>query len=149
MAQKLNFDDGVLELEVNNNGILRFNASDFNVYQRLCTLSKELPILEEKYRSSMEAEKTAEALEFAEKRLDCAKEIDAEIKRKLAFVFGEQNDFDLLFNGCNLMAFGKNGERVITNFLDAILPYLEEGVKKHAMGSAAEAIAQAKKRRGE
>lgn len=145
MATKLILDDGVLELEINDNGILRFNPSDFNLYQRFCALVKGLPEIEKQYIKEVEApSENASKLELAGRELDRAKKIDAEVKARLSNVFGPQNDFDQLMGGVNLMAFGRNGERVITNLLNALHPYLEDGVNKHMKGAAAKAVAEAK-----
>lgn len=153
MAEKLIFDDGILRLDVNGNGLLCFNPSDFNVYQRFCALVKELPKLEEQYRTEVEQipEDAAECeiIELAGRELDRAKEIDAAIKQKLSGVFGANNDFDQLLSGVNLMAFGSNGERIITNLLNALTPYLEEGVKKHMKDAAADAVEEAKLNRAQ
>lgn len=148
MEQKLTFDDGILRLDVNGNGLLCFNPSDFNVYQRFCALLKELPVLEEQYRTEVEQipedASEGEIIELAGKELDRAKEIDTAIKQKLSGVFGANNDFDKLLGGVNLMAFGSNGERIITNLLNALAPYLENGVKKHMQDAAADAVQEAK-----
>ena len=42
--KKLKVDTGVTELEINENGILRFNASDLNIYNRFCALVQVLPV---------------------------------------------------------------------------------------------------------
>lgn len=151
MAEKLKFDDGVKRLDVNGNGLLCFNPSDPNVYQRLCTLLRELPELEKQYHVQVEMPdgeiSDAEVIALGGEILGRAREIDAGIKKKLAWVFGPENDFDKLLDGVNLMAFGGNGERVITNFVNAIKPYLEDGLRQHRQGAAAEAVAAAKKNR--
>lgn len=153
MEQKLIFDDGILRLDVNGNGLLCFNPTDFNVYQRFCALLKELPAMEEQYKTEVEQipEDAAdgEIIELAGKELDRAKEIDAAIKRKLSGVFGSDNDFDQLLGGVNLMALGRNGDRIITNLLNALTPYLEDGVKKHMDDAAAEAVEEAKLNRAQ
>lgn len=153
MVEKLIFDDGIKRIDINGNGLLCFNPSDFNVYQRFCALIKELPGLEAQYKA--EVEQTTEGateenmVELAGKELDRAKEIDATIKRKLSGVFGGDNDFDQLLGGVNLMAFGGNGERIITNLLNALAPYLEAGIKKHMKDTAADAVAEAKQNRAQ
>lgn len=148
MAKKLVLDDGIIELEINDNGVLRFNPSDFNLYQRFCKLVQELPGLEKKYMDGVkEVPDDGESIALAGAELDRAMEIDAEIKSRLSAVFGGGNDFDALLGGVNLMAYGKNGERVITNLLEALTPYLEEGARKHMKGEAADAVAEAKENR--
>lgn len=154
MNEKLVFDDGLVHLDVNGNGVLSFAPSDFNLYQRFCSFLKELPAIEEQYKSGVEDIKAApenaseaEQLEAAGKVLDKAREIDLTIKKKLGAVFGGTNDFDQLLGGVNLMSWAGNGERVITNFLNAITPYLDKGVKKYMQAAAAGAVETAKKNR--
>lgn len=153
MTEKLIFDDGVKRIDVNGNGLLCFNPGDLNVYQRLCSLLRELPDLEEKYKIHVEdpEDDTApgEAVALVGSALDHAREIDAELKRRLSWVFGSTNDFDKLLGGVNLMSPAGNGQRVITNFLAAITPYLEEGIRKHAKDAAAEAVAKAQQERAQ
>ena len=147
MATKLMLDDGVLELDINGRGLLRFNPSDFNLYERFCRLAKELPEIEKQYVAEVEEQGEADGLELAGRELARAKEIDADIKRRLSDVFGKENDFDQMMGGVNLMAFGKNGERVITNLLNALTPYLTDGINSHMQGAAAKAVAEAKAER--
>ena len=147
MATKLMLDDGVLELDINGRGLLRFNPSDFNLYERFCRLAKELPEIEKQYVAEVEEQGEADGLELAGRELTRAKEFDADIKRRLSDVFGKENDFDQLMGGVNLMAFGRNGERVITNLLNALTPYLTDGINSHMQGAAAKAVAEAKAER--
>lgn len=149
MATKLMLDDGILELDINGRGLLRFNPSDFNLYQRFCALAKDLPEIEKQYVAEVETAQSddADTLELVGRELVHAKEIDADIKRRLSDVFGKENDFDQLLGGVNLMAFGRNGERVITNLLNALNPYLTEGINNHMKGAAAKAVAEAKAER--
>ena len=147
MATKLMLDDGILELDINGRGLLRFNPSDFNLYERFCRLAKELPEIEKQYVAEVEEQGEADGLELAGRELARAKEIDADIKRRLSDVFGKENDFDQMMGGVNLMAFGKNGERVITNLLNALTPYLTDGINSHMQGAAAKAVAEAKAER--
>lgn len=145
--KKLTFDDGLVRLNINDNGILTFAPSDMNLYQRFMAFSRELPTLEEQYHTDIELPDgggKAEEIALTGQLLEKAKEIDADIKRRLSDVFGPGNDFDQLLGGVNLMSFANNGERVITNFLRAITPYVEDGVKKYAKAEAAGAVAEAK-----
>ncbi len=132
-TQNLIFDDGLLRLNINDNGLLVFNPTDMNVYERFIALARELPELEKQYAADVEnPSEEGDDMELVGKELTRAKEIDALIKRRLNEVFGGENDFDKLVGGVNLMAFGSNGERVITNLLNCLTPYIEEGVKKHS-----------------
>lgn len=134
-TQKLIIDDGLVRLDINGNGVLKFNPSDFNVYERFYALTKELPEIEKKYAAEVETlpegTENEQAMALAGRELARAKEIDKEVKTKLSAVFGTGNDFDQLLGGVNIMAFGSNGERIITNLLNALLPYVENGIKQH------------------
>lgn len=150
-TEKLVIDDGLVRLDINGNGVLKFNPSDFNVYERFFTLSKELPEIEKKYAAEVEripesaGEDDVKALVGRE--LTKAKEIDAEVKAKLSAVFGPGNDFDALLGGVNIMAYGSNGERIITNLLNALVPYVESGIKKYANNEVSAAHLNREKRR--
>lgn len=150
-TRSLLFDDGLLRLDVNGNGLLTFNPSDFNVYQRFFGLLKELPELEKRYVSQVE-QPTGESaedgsLELAGRELDRAHELDREVKDRLGTVFGPGNDFDALLGGVNVMAMGNNGERVITNLLNALAPYIEEGAERQMRDAAREARVNREQRR--
>jgi hypothetical protein len=143
--EKLIFDDGLLRLDVNGNGILMFNPSDLNLYHRFTELPKKMVELENNYKKlATVISEDANEEETISSALGQLRQIDVAVKKELGRVFGEQNDFDALFAGVNLMSVAKNGERVITNFLNAISPYIEKGVSKYAKDSAAMAVAQAK-----
>lgn len=150
---KLTFDDGRVRLDINGNGMLVFNPSDFNVYERFYALIDELPQLEKQYAAEVEIpdedtkDEQSVAVALAGRELIRAKEIDALIKSKLSHVFGSENDFDKLLGGVNIMAFGSNGERIITNFLNAIIPYIESGLSKHTGDEVAAAHANREQRR--
>lgn len=145
MAEKLTLDDGVLELEINENGILRFNPSDPNVYRRFLAVARELPELEMRYKREIESGAESEnETARTEKALEQMRTFDADIKGRLAEVFGRENDFETLLGGVNLMAVGCNGERVVTNLLRALTPYLESGIERYREGKAASAVAEAK-----
>ena len=151
--QKLHFDDGLLRLEINDNGLLTFNPSDFNVYQRFAKLLKDLPELEKRYIAEVEADSgdvepsEGQAVELAGRELDRAHEMDSEIKRRLGEVFGPGNDFDALLGGVNVMALGNNGERVISNLLNALAPYIEDGANRQMESAAREAKLNRERRR--
>lgn len=150
MAEKLTVDLGQIELEINGRGTLRFNPSDFNLYRRFCDLVEELPAIEERYRAQVEdAEGEVDPVRLAGSELERARALDAELKAKLSAVFGGGQDFDKLLDGVNLMAWGKNGQRVAANLLGALTPYLEEGVQRHMQEEAGRAVAHAEARRAE
>lgn len=143
--EKLIFDDGLLRLDVNGNGLLIFNPSDLNLYHRFTELPKKMVELENNYKKlATVISADASEQDAVTSALGQLRQIDMDVKKELARVFGEQNDFDALFAGVNIMSVAKNGERIITNFLNAITSYIEKGVSKYAKDSAAVAVAQAK-----
>lgn len=148
MNNKLNIDDGVLRLEINGNGVLAFNPSDPNVYHRFMSLAHDLPKLQAEYQKR-EASGATDEMSAASEALSTLHEMDVDLKKRLSEVFGKENDFDVLLGGASLMAFGANGERVITNLLNALHPYMEEGLKRHMNAKAKDAVAQAERRRAE
>lgn len=137
--QKLNFDNGMQRFQVNGNAVLEFNPSDMNVYSRFLDAADKIGKIEEglvsKGKSISEADGEAVIRLMAE--------ADAEVKKILRSIFGEQNDFDKIFGGVNVMAVATNGERVITNFMVAITPIVEEGAKSYAKAKAAAVAGQA------
>ena len=44
--EKLNFDSGIREFEINGGGVLRFNPSDPNVYARLVEAGEKIQAVE-------------------------------------------------------------------------------------------------------
>jgi hypothetical protein len=136
--EKLIFDDGVIRLNVNGNGILAFNPSDFNLYERFYSFSDEVLKIEKEYAEIEDSQDDSD-MERLGKGLNRMAEIDAKVKEKLNHVFGGENDFSKIFGGINLMSFGINGERIITNFLNAITPYIERGVANYT-GKEVEAV---------
>lgn len=152
--EKLTLDDGIIELDVNGNGLLRFNPTDPNVYQRFLAVAKELPELERRYVAEVEqAERPEDEMARAEDVLERMRAFDADVKGRLGEVFGRENDFDVLLGGVNLMAVGHNGERVVTNLLSALAPYIEEGIERyrreHAEAAVAEAVLNRAQRRAQ
>lgn len=121
--EKLIFDGGLREYELGR-GVLRFNPLDPNVYERFAEATKKLVDLE------ADMVKDAQAAEnnglTALRKL---READKKAKDILNYVFGGDNDFDYMLSGVNVMAVASNGERVITNLLEALTPILEKGAE--------------------
>ena len=129
---KLNIDTGVEEFEINGGeaaggGILRFNPSDPNVYNRFFEARDE----------------TASDEDKAAAFLKVLREYDIKIKSLLSEVFGQENDFDRILGGVNLAAAATNGERVVTNLLAALTPIIEAGAKRGIEDKASSAVAKA------
>ena len=148
--EKLIFDTGVKEYKINGSGILRFNPSDPNVYARFLDAMEKIQMVEKKL-----VDKTAE-IEYAGDQeqsgaavLRMMAEADREIKEILAQVFGAGNDFDKILGGVNLLAVAGNGERVITNLLQALQPIMVSGAESCAKQQVDGAVAQAKQNRAQ
>ena len=88
-------------------------------------------------------------LERARTVLEEMNAIDRELCARLAETFGPGNDLQQVLGDESLMGFGCNGERIITNLLNALTPYIEQGVRLHMKDEAAAAVAQAKQNRAQ
>ena len=135
---KLTFDSGIKEYEVNGRSVLRFNPSDPNVYGRFLDAVEKIKAIEDEMvkngRKSTDGESVVRVMVSADKN----------VKEVLQNVFGKQNDFDSIFDGVNIMAVASNGERVITNFMSAIEPIISEGAEKCAKQKVNEAVKAAR-----
>ena len=126
--KQLTIDTGVQEFEINGSGVLRFNPSDPNVYNRFFAAETTLTELD------AEAQKRMEQIEadFPDDNqrvgaeLAVLAEYDRKIKEVLNGVFGAGNDFDEILHGVNLAAVAGNGRRVVTNLLDALTPIIRK-----------------------
>ena len=139
--RELNFDSGIVEYRVNGKATLSFNRSDPNLYNRMQELNGKLAAID----SDLKKEKDAAEDGLALVKLFSA--YDKRIKAELSFVFGEQNDFDAIFEGQNVLSIAGNGKFLITHFIEALQPIIESGVKEYAKLEAANAVAQAKRER--
>ena len=141
--EKILFDSGIKEYEINNNGVLRFNPSDPNVYARFFDAAEQILQIEQDLAAKGESvkEKTGEVA------IRMMQEADKQVKDLLGHVFGPGNDFDELMGGVNIMAPAKNGERAVTNLLQALLPIIEQGAKKCADQKVGDAVKKAKTNR--
>lgn len=145
--EKIVFDSGVKEYEINNNGVLRFNPSDPNVYARFFDAAEQIQAIEKDMVAKGEAlgkeENNGEAV------IRYIHEADRQVKELLGQVFGPGNDFDQMLGGVNLLAVACNGERVITNLLNALLPIIEQGASDCAKKQVGNAVQQARQNRAQ
>lgn len=144
--EKLVFDSGVRKFQVNGDGVLQFNPSDMNVYTRFLDAAEKI--------QKVEADLVEKAKGFGEGAtgedvLRLMSDADREVKKILQHVFGEKNDFDAIMGGVNVMAVAGNGERVITNFLEALFPIIAEGAQNCARERAQAIAAQARMNRAQ
>jgi len=121
---KLNIDTGVEEFEINGGeaaggGVLRFNPSDPNVYNRFFEARDRLIEMDQEIGERQQAlrDETASDEDKAAAFLKVLREYDVKIKSLLSEVFGPENDFDRILGGVNLAAAAPNGERVVTTLL--------------------------------
>lgn len=139
--EKIVFDSGIKEYEINNNGVLRFNPGDPNVYARFYDAAEQIKDIERDLIAKGEAVSNDE--ENVEAAVRLMQEADKQVKELLNHVFGAENDFDKLLGGVNLLAAATNGERVITNLLNALLPIIQQGAEACAQQQIGDAVQQA------
>ncbi len=145
--EKIIFDSGVKEYQINDNGVLRFNPSDPNVYARFFDAAEQIKQIEQDLVAKGESIQNGE--NDGEAAIRFMREADKQVKELLGQVFGSGNDFDKLLGGVNLLAVAVNGERVVTNFMQALLPVIEQGAKRCAEQKVGEAVRQANKNRAQ
>ena len=143
--EKISFDSGVRSYKINGAGVLRFNPGDPNVYARFLEAADKLQEVETALVA--EAKTLPEADGGAVVQL--LNRADREMKGILSWVFGQENDFDKILGGVNLLAVADNGQRVVTNLLEALQPILVEGAERCAKEKIDAALRKAKSRRGE
>lgn len=141
--EKISFDSGVRSYRLNEGAVLRFNPSDPNLYARFLNAGEKIAQVEEKLRREATSEMSGE------EAIILLVEADNKIKKILSWVFGEENDFQKLLCGVNLMAVAENGQRVVTNLFAALQPILTEGAKRCAREQTQMAVQLAKARREE
>lgn len=125
--ETLMFDSGMKEYALPG-GILRFNPSDPNVYARFMDAMDKIRAVEQR-QTGRAKEVDTNSPKAAEDVLKIMRDTDIQMKNILNEVFGKGNDFDQLLESVNLMAVAVNGERVITNLMNALQPIMEAGAK--------------------
>lgn len=147
--EKLIFDTGIREFQINN-GVLRFNPADPNVCDRFMKAGDQIKAVEDKLIAKAKELIPEEATEDnGAIVVQLMAEADKEIKKILEYIFGAENDFDAIFAGINLMAVGANGERVLTNFLNALLPIVKAGAERYVNQQIGSATDRAKANRAQ
>ena len=131
--QNIKFDSGVQEFQINGGGVLRFNPSDLNVYSRFMDAIEDIRKVEQVMQANI---RDMSAAGTGAGFLQLANEADKEVKKILQNVFGKQNDFDEIFCGANVLTVAGNGEMVLTNFLNALKPIIEDGARRFARAQA-------------
>lgn len=139
---KLNVDLGIREYEIGG-GVLRMNPSDPNLYDRFVQAGETIRQLEKALVEKAKALSKEEGQENGVAVVRLMSESDREVKDTLNQVFGLGNDFNVILKGVNLMAVGDNGERIITNLMNALIPLVKEGAKQLYTDKADAAVALA------
>ena len=145
--EALKLNTGIREFKINDRGVLRFNPSDPSVYSRFMDVKEKIQALEEKMVEDTKKLNSESSDNHGALVLKILTDTDQEIKRILSDVFGRENDFDQMLDGVNLLAVGTNGERVVTNLLNAITPILQEGIEAFIKQSTDNAVQQAQQNR--
>lgn len=145
--EKLIFDSGIRSYQVNGGGVLRFNPSDPNVYDRFMKAADKLIEIENELTEQGNAITSEDEVQVGVSVLSILADADKKVKDLLSWVFGAGNDMDQIFSGVNLMAVADNGERVLTNFINAVYPILESGAASYVEQKTSDAVATAKANR--
>ena len=127
--ETLVFDNGIKEYNINGKGVLRFNPSDPNVYGRFIEAMDKIKSVEKKMVAKAKTIENKSGEESGESVIRIMCETDKQMKEILNQIFGGENNFDQILEGVNLMAMASNGNRVITNLIDALKPIMEQGAK--------------------
>lgn len=143
--EKISFDSGVKSYKINGTGVLRFNPGDPNVYARFLEAADKLQTVE---TALIEEAKTLPEADGAGV-VQLLSRADRQMKEILGWIFGQENDFEKILGGVNLLAVADNGQRVVTNLLEALQPILVEGAERCAREKVDAAVQKAKARRGE
>lgn len=143
--EKISFDSGIKSFKINGSGVLRFNPGDPNVYARFLEAADKLQDIE---TGLVDTAKTLPEADGAGV-VKLLNQADSQMKQVLGWVFGQENDFDKILQGVNLLAVAENGERVVTNLLNALQPVLVAGAERCAQQKVSDAVKKAKARRGE
>ena len=143
--EKITFDSGIREFEINENGVLRFNPGDPNVYARLLDALDDIKAVEKELVDQSGGAAQADGAAV----LRLITQADKRMKEILTSVFGPENDFNEIMGGVNAMAVCDNGERAITNLLNVLMPIVQEGAERCAKQQADIAVAEARAARSQ
>ena len=141
--ENITFDNGVKEFRINSDGVLRFNPADPNVYARFMEAAEKIGAIE------ADMVKAGEELPEGDGTgvVKLLAEADRQIKDILSWAFGKNNDFNEIMGGVSLMASARNGERVITNLIAALMPIIAAGAEDCANKQIGEAVQKAQENR--
>lgn len=144
--EKLKFDSGIREFDLGTGAALRFNPGDPNLYARFLEAAQKVRDIEQELAQQAQSLDSDNAGEGIVGLLQTA---DGKMKSLLGWVFGMGNDFERILGGINLLAVGKNGQRVVSNLFAVLQPVLIAGAEACAREQTQAAVEKAKKRRGQ
>ena len=130
----IELDTGIEEFHLQGGGVLRFIPCDPNLYARFLEAEQRMQALETELNqqaAKLQGSDKAEAI------VRLTTQTDKQVKALLDHVFGGDNDFDKALGGVNLLARTGNGQRVITNLMNALEEILTEGAARFAAEKAA------------
>lgn len=138
--EKLIFDLGIKEYDCGFGVPLRVNFADPNLYERFNKVSENIIAVFSDFENVEESADSTALLEIL-------RDADLKVKAILNEAFGIGNDFDKIMGGMNLMAPTVNGNRIVTNFLEAITPKIKAGCEAYMSGAVSEAKANRDQRK--
>lgn len=151
--EQIKLDIGLKSYQfVEGGAALRFNPGDPNVYARYMKAMDDIKAVETEMsekanKVSAKDDSVEEQARVGAESLEIMEETDRRIKNILNGIFGAGNNFDDILLGVNLMAVTENGDRVISNLLNALSPIMEKGAKACAETEIKEAKLNREQRR--
>lgn len=125
--KSLNFDDGCIELAIQGDEgrLLKFNPTDYNMAAKFYDLMENA---EKKQKELKDKSKKIDNIKNEKDMIEYLRHNDIFFKEELDKIFGNGSS-ELIFAGINVMTTASNGDFVITNFLNALIPYFEKESK--------------------
>lgn len=142
--EKIQFDSGIQEYDLGTGTPLRFNPGDPNLYARFMEAAEKMVEIE---KDMAKQAKALEDTDSGQAIVGLLQSADQKMKTLLSWVFGQENDFDHILGGVNLLAVGSNGKRVAANLFEALQPVLLRGAESCAAEQTRLAVSRANRRR--
>lgn len=131
--KNITLDTGVEEYCFAGGGVVRFNPTDPNLYERFVQMQPQMKTLEKELTEKAEGLSGEDSVEAT---IALTVEADRQVKQLLNQVFGGDNDFDKALGGVNLLATAGNGQRVMANLMTLLENILAEGAERFAQDKA-------------
>jgi len=158
--QDLSFNRGVKEYTMNGTSFW-FNPSDQNFFYRFTQVQNNIFALQDEYEErakefggkadlkelpvksakdggsridvdSLSDDQLDAAMDTAESFSRIVYDLDQRVKAELRAAFHENNDFDAIFGGANVLAKDEDGNIILENFFNAIYPLIEDAAKANS-----------------